>query len=327
MIIGALIFLLNDPYNKIYSAIEYADNGSVLADDVNDDFTITKNTNNSPIKKKKYASKVSANVVLPAEKEILPDHVYTNEVAQNALSLARKNPFPIFLAQDDNHNIFLLEETIEHAPSSEKTNNRLWVGGAYSFTNSTLLNHNLYKGFDANSLIMMHNFTQHNFALAGGYKLNEKYSLSARIAIANSAGQKHSTYVEGNFTTSELIFNYHRLSFGVDKKLSAFLNPIRQLAPLYFNSSIFVSKISSVELHQSSHTTHVLSDIYSSFDTGVSFALSTQINLSNKLRIVPQIETSVGLINLFKGDGYVPASFNKTQSLSISPGLVLSYSF
>jgi hypothetical protein len=242
--------------------------------------------------------------------------LYLNKKDAQLISFTYNNLLPFSLP-----NVSIINEK-----STSKTSAFL-AGVGYSFSNSTLLNHALFRGLDANSLVMMHNYTQHNFSFIGGYHINNKYTLTARIGIANSSGQKLSTYIEGNYTTSELTLNYHKLSVGIDKKLSTYLNPIREIAPLYLNSSIFISKITSVEMSQSNYTKNILSSNYSAFDAGVSFALSAQVSVTNKLKLIPQIETSVGLVNVFKGDGYIPKHFNKTQSLSISPGLLLSYSF
>ncbi len=197
----------------------------------------------------------------------------------------------------------------------------------YSFTNSTLINNDFYKGFDANSLIILQNLTSNNFSFGFRYKLSADYSLTANFGVANSSGQKYATYIEGNFLTNELNFKYNRIALGVDKRLSSYINPLKELGALYLNSGVYFSNISSVELTQSNSTKEIITNQYSSFDVGLSLGLSIEIPLSNHLKISPQIESSVGLLNLFKGDDYHPSGFNKTQTLSFSPGLFLSYSF
>jgi hypothetical protein len=326
LLLITISLLFVNQYNSVYSPVSLANTTQINFEE--DDAFDLKQTQILAIEK--IAEQTNT------EKLLLANALSKNYTPQPPENIDKKEQQDLYLNKKDaqliafNHNHFLPFSLPNVSNTNEKSTSKtpaFWAGVGYSFTNSTLLNHALFRGLDANSLVMMHNYTQHNFSFIGGYQINNRYALTARIGIANSSGQKLSTYIEGNYTTSELTLNYHKLSVGIDKKLSTYLNPIREIAPLYLNSSIFISKITSVEMSQSNHTKNILSSNYSAFDAGVSFALSAQISVTNKLKIIPQIETSIGLINVFKGDGYIPKHFNKTQSLSISPGLLLSYSF
>ncbi|MFP5471715.1 MAG: hypothetical protein ACLGGV_08965 [Bacteroidia bacterium] len=328
MLIGIATLFMKNQYTELYSPIVNGDKNIATNENVDNDFSFL-----YPAKSKKKSveknifnnAKVNVKTTISVDKNaLLSSNNYFSSKRFENIFLPKKSPtlinfiIPEFNFFNASNNLTIAEESVTQ---KETRHLPIWAGVGYHFNQSTLINNIFKQGLDENSLVLLQNFQSKNFSALVGYDVNEKISVVAQAYIASSIGQKYATYTEGVFTTNILQFDRSSVSIS----LRTPLNSTEKMIPLFASAGIYGAKISSVEINKN-ETKYSLSDNYRKFDTGIALGISTEIPLIKGISIMPQIETKIGAVNLFKGENKIPSHFNKTNTLSLKAGASLKIS-
>lgn len=334
--VGSLLTLSEQHIEKLYSplsnSLEFDQDGS--QDNLSFLYPKKKFRNSLKQEAKSYIKKDD---LKPEKQELLNEH--TQELATQTIT---KTPTKSYTNFKD---IILENRLIYHIPIdinivnpkeltspvlAEKSTNidsRFWIGGGYQFSSCMLLNSVFFQGLSENSLIVLETNFHHNYSFDGGIKLNEKWSLGAKVALSNTGGQHFSTYKEGSYITNEVHIKQSGVSFSLQRNLGKSIYFLKRKSPIHLSAGLFTSSISKVELIEKETNVSDLTADYTKFDFGAVFATGLTFPLSDWINIQPQAQASLGFNNLFKGNDIIPSGFNITRSLSISPGVNFQFEF
>jgi hypothetical protein len=134
--------------------------------------------------------------------------------------------------------------------------------------------------------------------------------------------QKYYEYSHGNYVSKQIQLNYSTISTQFKYNFHQFFKSG------IFNANLVVGGYGGMlnygKLKTESQTRNI-KDHYKKYDIGFLVGYEFGISLFDHFVINPGIKYKQGVLNIYQGDGNIPASFNKTYPASIDFNLGISY--
>ncbi|MDP1745683.1 MAG: hypothetical protein Q8L90_08905 [Bacteroidota bacterium] len=200
----------------------------------------------------------------------------------------------------------------------------LIIGTSFTYTNSWLLNNDTYDGFNKNNLNQTNLSFGNAYALLIGYDLSNKYTLQTEWSINNKQEQNYVRYNEGKQMQKKIEINYTHFNLLVKKKEMRFLFSNRIPVSLNYIAGIQYGHIKSV-FRTFNDKTRLITDRYRKNNYSLVLGVEYQFSVKQLCVISAGLRTDIGLLNIYAGNGTIPASFNRTYNSSIGLNIGINY--
>lgn len=162
------------------------------------------------------------------------------------------------------------------------------------------------------------------YGFMGGVKLNDKWSVELAAFFNNNSGQIYKEYMEGQLVTNQISLNYSTFNIkGRYKIISKTLNlPVSH--NLMFGT--YMGYLNNASQSIDSETSNIRPD-YRNYDLGLLIGYEIDSQILPNYTLSTGIQIDPGLINIYKGNEELPASFNQTYNASIGINITIKRSF
>ncbi|MBN1132174.1 MAG: hypothetical protein JXA39_03795 [Bacteroidales bacterium] len=201
---------------------------------------------------------------------------------------------------------------------------RISVGLITMVKNTWLLNRETFNGLNAESLNTTLVVFSPDVGLSLNYSLNNYWKLQADGFYYSNTGQEYMQYIYGHYSRKNITLTYSKIALSAKYKLagkkgvmgrpSVNLVAGSYLSLLHHASQKITDDLENIESH------------YRKFDYGLRIGSELSLHLFDHFSLVPGLFLSIGIPNIYKGDGYIPGYFRKTHNANAGFQLVFYYS-
>ena len=163
-----------------------------------------------------------------------------------------------------------------------------------------------------------------SFGLFGGVKLSERWAFELGASFNGNKGQIYKEYMDGQLVNNQITLNYSTLNMkGRYKFISKASN-----RPVSHNIvfGTYMGYLGNASQKIESSSSNIKSD-YRNYDLGLIFGYEIDAQILPNYSLSTGIQIGPGLINIYKGNEALPASFNKTYNASIGINISVKRSF
>ncbi len=211
----------------------------------------------------------------------------------------------------------------EDITTSRKTKNRNYYIGFFSkLQNTWLLNNTTIKGLRSDEMTKTIPNFSNDFAFYAGIDISNTMSIMIEADFRLQNQQKYYEYVNGDYVSKEIRLNYNVLSAQMKYNFYRFFNSSQLRANLVLGGYGGLLKYGQLKVKD---TKRNVENQYNKYDVGFIIGYEFDIRFFNRIALIPGVRYKQGLINLYRGDGVIPASFNKTYATTIDFYLGINY--
>lgn len=160
------------------------------------------------------------------------------------------------------------------------------------------------------------------YGITANYNLNSKYSISSEFLINSKSNQINSQFSGGHLNKKISQINYSKISVIFYKSLNK-LQTQKGLFKIGVGPYIALNKNSISSINDNINS---INSGYKKFDFGIKTKLCFEKNISNFI-ISHGITNEIGLLNINKGNSYVPGYLNFTSIFNIGGFIEIRYKF
>lgn len=236
----------------------------------------------------------------------------TEEKELEILNAVDISEFPKLSLSTSNPGISKMEITLK--PITSKKFKKGWEIGIISNLDQTwIFNNETRKSFDNESLISSTPGNHLNFGLISAYNISKKHSVNLLYYNSHKASQSYNTYHRGRYISKSLNFNFRKIALSYQYN---FLPGNTQFFDYQFNAKggVFYSSLKEGLVSQTESQNEVSEQYSNQF--GALFQLGQDL-IKEPFTISYGFNLEQGFNNLYVGDLYSPADFNKTNNFNI----------
>lgn len=237
--------------------------------------------------------------VIPAVDSLLGEEISPKNVA---LSPRDWHDFPFGLNLPHLRKPFLTSRSPE--PSKPKSKFKAWeVGLIYAYHRDFLSNNYYRESVDPRSLIASNAVYSHNWSVDFRYRLHPRWAVQLEWMPQRNLSLDYATYSEGRFRQESLNLSFSRLGLGFEHHFPLAIK--RQAFHIVMGAQANYSVLLAADLSGLN-----LKDRYRN-------SLGMQFHLGQDWRSGPMVlsyglRTDFNFNNLYRGDEFIPAAFDRT---------------
>lgn len=204
---------------------------------------------------------------------------------------------------------------------------RISVGFVTSFKNTWLLNYETFNGlksisFNSNSTEMVF-FPDMGLNL--NYSLNKAWLLQAEEFFYSATGQKYYEFIKGHYSVRSITLKYSTLAFSVKHKFAVY-GHFPSGTSFNLHAGVYFSGLLQAGQRINSAFEDIVSQ-YRKYDIGLRLGGEIEFLLTGYLSMAPGLSLSVGLPNIYKGNGNIPGYLKPTRNGSEGFHIAFYYHF
>ncbi|MGM0408685.1 MAG: hypothetical protein ACQERU_11925 [Bacteroidota bacterium] len=267
--------------------------------------------NTSDLLKKDQESVITADEILFDENNALIAELTSLDYKMKDISVGREIVLPV-------------TENIHHdeKPDQERVAfQKFYTGTTGQLANTWLLNEKTYSGLESTSLTASNASFGSNFGIFAGVNITEKLFLQFDLNILAQNKQDYNEYLEGQYISNEMKFNYSQLGFSL--RYIAFSNRYMKGEHNIYGGGYWGYLHSAYQVIDSEP--YNITDYYAKSDYGVFLGYEYIFPLTKNLGFGTGVKAMYGLNNIYSGDHYIPSYLNKTHNASLNITFSLKY--
>jgi hypothetical protein len=232
----------------------------------------------------------------------------------------------VALSRMDLHSLKIHEDDPTLGYSSPvKDRRKISAGLTILFRNSWLLNHETMDGLKSETLNSTEIVFFPDAALCLNYALHKSWLLQAEGFLYSNTGQEYFEYIYGQYARKKITLNYSTIALSIKYKFTRrghFLHrsSINLFAGGYLSVLHYADQKVNTDLEK-------IGSQYEKFDYGVRLGSEIELPLSDYFSLAPGLFLSLGIPNIYKGDGNIPGYLKRTQNGSAGFHLAFYYHF
>lgn len=192
------------------------------------------------------------------------------------------------------------------------------VGLVYGFKNTWLLNHETRNGLNPTKLGNTIPTFHQDIGVSSSLELNNQHLFGLEFLWKSEAGQKYQQYINASYVERNITLDYLKLQAFYFWKNDRF--PGQAIVGGYMGRLTMAEElVDKIRLN--------VDDSYSNLDFGLLAGYQLNIALKNRIIVKPGLRISYNLVNIFEGNDITPSYYKKTNNLSASFNVSLSYGF
>jgi hypothetical protein len=200
-----------------------------------------------------------------------------------------------------------------------------YAGVTGSYSSLWGLNHDTFNGFDKDENVSNELDFGVDFGVYGGININDKWGIQSEFLFKKNQGQNFSEQIEGHTVNTTISLDYFQLNAQYVRKWAKVgktnhARSINLLAGPYVGYLMNATRTRDDDSFEDGFA-------FMDFDFGIDLGLEYQYYCCKNWSISGGLETALGFVNVYAGDGKVPRDFNRTRNFSIGAKLGLTYHF
>jgi hypothetical protein len=208
-------------------------------------------------------------------------------------------------------------------PSTDR--GRISGGLITLFKNTWLLNYETLDGLTSESLNTTEIVFFPDVGLSLSYSLNKTWLLQVDGFLSSNTGQEYLDYIYGHYSRKKITLNYSTIALSVKHKFTGSVNfmprsSINVLAGGYISFLHYAYQKINTDVEN-------IGSQYGKFDFGVRLGGEFELQIFDQLSLAPGLFLSIGIPNIYKGDGYIPGYLRRTHNGSAEFHLTFYYHF
>ena len=208
---------------------------------------------------------------------------------------------------------------------SKTDSRRFSVGLITLFKNTWLLNHETFNGLKSESLNSTMLVFSQDIGLSLNYSLNKNWFLQADGYLYSDTGQEYLEYIYGNYIRKKITLRYSTIALSLKNKFigsGRFMDrySVNLLAGPYLSFLHFANQKINTDIEN-------VGSQYRKFDLGVRLGGEIELNLSDHVSVAPGLFVSLGIPNIYEGDGIIPGYLRRTHNGSAGFHFIIYYHF
>jgi hypothetical protein len=161
--------------------------------------------------------------------------------------------------------------------------------------------------------------------LSLSYSLNKTWLLQVDGFLSSNTGQEYLDYIYGHYSRKKITLNYSTIALSVKHKFTGSVNfmprsSINVLAGGYVSFLHYAYQKINTDVEN-------IGSQYGKFDFGVRLGGEFELQIFDQLSLAPGLFLSIGIPNIYKGDGYIPGYLRRTHNGSAEFHLTFYYHF
>jgi len=152
------------------------------------------------------------------------------------------------------------------------------------------------------------------FGFNGGVKLSERWAFELGASFNGNKGQIYKEYTDGQLVTNQISLNYSSLNIKGKYKFISKTSNLPVSHNLVFGT--YLGYLSNADQKIESISNNIKSD-YKNYDLGLILGYEIDAHILPNYTLSTGVQIDPGLINIYKGNEELPASFNRTYNASI----------
>jgi len=203
---------------------------------------------------------------------------------------------------------------------------RRFSGGLVtSFKNTWLLNQETFNGLRSESLNTTEIVVFPDAGLSLGYSLTGKWLLQADAFLYSNTGQEYYEYIYGHYSKKRIVLRYSTVALSVKYKTGRKASYANR-SSINILAGCYLSFLHSADQKINADIERIKSD-YRNGDLGVRLGSELELNLGNNLSVAPGLALTLGITNICRDDGEMPAYLRRTHNGSVVLQLSFYYHF
>ncbi len=207
-------------------------------------------------------------------------------------------------------------------PSKNLSTRNYYIGIYNKLQNTWLLNNTTIKGLKNNEMTKTIPNFSNDFAFYAGMDISNTISIMIEADFKLQNKQKYYEYINGDYVSKEIRLNYNVLSAQFKYNFYRFHNNSQLRANIVLGGYGGLLKYGQLKIKE---TKQDVENRYNKYDVGFVIGYEFDIRFFERIAIIPGVRYKQGLINIYRGDGVIPASFNKTYAATIDFYLGVNY--
>ncbi|MBI4945501.1 MAG: hypothetical protein HY840_03765 [Bacteroidetes bacterium] len=199
-----------------------------------------------------------------------------------------------------------------------------YLGGVFSSHNMWLLNQLTFDGLKANSLNETKISFGYSFGISTGYNFSDHWGGELNWYINSRQGQTYNVYNEGQYVARKIKMDFSILNPMLKYRNQGYSNLMKTADSKNILMGITIGMLKRGEdnfnLKSEDITTRFHKANYS-----LQIGYEYEVIAFRKILLSSAIVANLGVKNIYKGDAYIPASFNRTHIASIELNIGLKY--
>ncbi|MGM0464432.1 MAG: hypothetical protein ACQEQW_07220 [Bacteroidota bacterium] len=203
----------------------------------------------------------------------------------------------------------------------KKAFKKFYIGSTGQLANTWLLNQKTISGFKSTSLVSTNPSFGSDFGVYAGTGLTEHIDLQMDLNILAQNKQEYNEYMDGNYVTSNMQFNYTRLGLS----LRYFINSDNFMQGEHaLNMGPYIAYLHNASQNIDTETIYITGD-YNTLDYGLQAGYEYVFPLVENLGLGTGFRAYYGLNNIYAGTESIPDYLNATNNASVNITLSLKY--
>jgi hypothetical protein len=190
------------------------------------------------------------------------------------------------------------------------------VGLVYGYKNTWLLNHETRNGLNPGKLGNTLPTFHQDIGGSSSLMVNNRHLIGLEFLWKSEAGQKYQQYINASYVERNILLDY--------LKLQAFYIWEHDGFPGQAIFGGYVGRLTAAE-ELVDKTRLNVGDSYSNLDFGLLAGYQLNFALKNRFMVKPGLRVSYNLVNIFEGNDITPSYYKRTNNLSASFNISLSY--
>jgi len=199
---------------------------------------------------------------------------------------------------------------------------KIYTGATGQLANTWLLNNKTYTGLEETSLTTSNASFGSHFGLFAGTNISEELFIQLDINIIVQNKQDYNEYLNGQYISNEMKFNYSQLGFSL-RYIDVSNRFMKGEHTIYAGGYWGYLHSAYQKINQEMIN---ISNQYTPSDYGVFLGYEYIIPIYQNLGFGTGIKATYGLNNIYSGDQYIPSYLNKTHNASLNITFSFKYS-
>ena len=162
------------------------------------------------------------------------------------------------------------------------------------------------------------------FGFSGGVKLSEKWAFELGASFNGNKGQVYKEYTDGQLVTNQIRLNYSSLNMKGRYKFISKPPKLPVSHNLVFGT--YIGYLSNAAQKIESTSNNIKSD-YRNYDLGLIIGYEIDAQILPNYTLSTGIQVDPGIINIYRGNEELPATFNKTYNASVGVNISIKRNF
>ena len=244
--------------------------------------------------------------------ERLPMHSIKNVTFDSDILLNSRDPLLVKLKETE---ASVISEPIESSGLSVRV---VEVGLVYGYKNTWLLNYETLNGLNPKKLGNTLPTFHQDIGVTSSLELNNRHLFGLEFLWKSGTGQNYQQYINASFLDRNINLDYLKLQAFYIWDNNRF--PGQAVVGGYMAGLTMAEElVNEIRLN--------VDDSYSNLDYGLLAGYQLSIALKSRIIFKPGIRVSYNLVNIFEGNDITPSYFKRTNNLSASFNISISYGF